>query len=230
MAMTPLRKAQLRRYVRLSGGAAWKCFREPIFNHSQALQLLLGLVGTWLILQTATPAEAARQVSAWLHGAQAFGIVLAVWAGYSLLSAPFAAYRAEKAKGVWRGNNFAYHHPQHVFTRQFFANGLTNAEIVRFPDAEKDSFVRYSIEFEPPVINRVSATVSMGPGQLQDPAEIRIGGRGGVRISEKREAWLLVRLMTGTVPVICRVYCHSFSVGADEFMELDAVQSGMGMG
>ena len=219
-----LRRKRTGRFVRLSAQTALREFYEPFFNRAQVLQIIVALVGTWIILQTSDSAETYRQVSGWITGAQALGYVLVGWAFISLVRAPFIVRREERAKGVWRGNNFAYHQPQHVFTRQFFANGLTNTAVVYFPDAEPESFVRYSIEFEPPVANRVSSRMNTHEQQLEDPTVWRAGGRGGIRLSARRTSHLLVRLQDKTVPVICRVYCHSYSIGDDEFIEESEIE------
>jgi len=216
-----LRGVKRRRFIRLSAQAALREFYEPFFNRAQILQLIIALIGTWFVLQTADWSEAYSQVSGWIAAAQAFGIVLVGWALLSLARAPFVVRREETAKGLWRDNTFSYHHPQHIFTRQFFERGITNVDVVHFPDAEPNSLVWYSIDYVPPriVVPRISAKLSTGPAELEDMSVLAHGEHGTAQIGDAREATLLVCVRDDSTDVVCRVYCHSFTVGSDVALE-----------
>ncbi len=143
---------------------------------------------------------------------QAFGWALFVWAVLSAVRAPLMVIREDRQNGSWRGHRFCYKNPRQVFTREFMGNGLTNVELITFEDAEPNSYVEFHIDLQPPVWSRVNAALSSGPSDVASPTEIKFTQRGH-RINGHRQAYLLVKSLQGTTPVLCRVYCDSFTIG-----------------
>lgn len=214
-----------RRVIRRSFMAALQCFCEPVFNASQLITLAVGLVGTALFIQTASFTEIAREMSGWVIAAQAFGIVLAFWAAVSLIRAPFLVVKKDRAAAAWHERQRIYFKPELVALVPFTCEQRDQVAEIIFDDAEPNSLVSYSIELDPPVAARASSYLEQAPGQLDQihsaimfvnratgqVSESRLGGRGSVTLSG-RKAYLRVKLDAETVPVVARVFMHSFEV------------------
>lgn len=179
------------------------------------------MVGTYLILQNANAEEAYREVSGWITAGQAFGYVLVFWAVISLIRAPFKVIRNDRKKGAWHGHKRIYFMPKLVAAVPWTVKQNGMAVAVTFEDAEPYSLVDYSVELYPPVKDGASVYLEAEPGLLDGiMGSIRYGGTdesakadglGRVGLIGLK-AYLRVTLDKGTVPVVARVYMHSFEI------------------
>src|SRR5437016_937796 len=92
---------RLRRYARQTPTMAFKTFCEGLLNQGQFITLALALVATWLLIKVGGRAEMAAQATSWSASTLAFIYVAAVWAIYSLITAPVRVMRAENGRGKW---------------------------------------------------------------------------------------------------------------------------------
>jgi hypothetical protein len=202
-------------------------FLEPIFNTGQILAFAMSVIVLMIVLRTATPQERDVQAEQWAVAVQAFGYALMGWAIISLISAPFIVIRKDRLNGKWDGHRFIYHNRILVLTKRVEADiGNTTIIPFSFPDAEPNSFVSFVVEATPPANGRVRfyffggtprSPIAIGPSVpgLFD-ATARPGAHCGLRLPHNRSATLCVRLELETVPIVLRVFCHSFFVGKDE--------------
>lgn len=202
-------------------------FLEPIFRTGQILTFAVSVIGLMIILQSATPQERDMQAEQWAVAIEAFGYALLGWAVISAVCAPFIVIRNDRQNGKWDAHRFIYHNRVLVSTKRVEANGGDTSIIpVFFPDSEPNSVVSFVVEATPPANERVRFLffggvpqweIKVGPSvpRLFD-GTARPGTHCGIRLSAERRATLYVRLEPETVPIVLRIFCHSFYVGKDE--------------
>lgn len=209
-----LLKAKGLRILRRWPAEVWEEFVGPIFNRGQMLTVLAGAVGTAILIRDGDINRVATDLSAWELSANAFAYVLLIWAAVSAIRAPFIIVAKDRAQGKWHGSRFVYHAPLLVHTARCKATGKIEMYRFHFEDAEPDSFVYYSVETDAAATNRVGISVDgivmMGDFPF---GQIPTAGRFGIRIGDKRQALLRVKMLEGTNSITVRVYCHDFSIG-----------------
>lgn len=198
-------------------------FVEPIFNSGQVLTFFASVIGLALFLRLG-PSPEQRDVvaSEWAIAIEAFAIALIGWAALSLAIAPFIIIRDDRRKGRWHGHHFIYHQPLLVATERFEEEGgRSQRRQIRFDDVEPNGFAYHTIELTPKARGRVGVHVT--GGSPADDVELNEGWitpsgeqHLGIRVPEDRRATMLARLKPETVPIICRIWCHSFFVGKSD--------------
>ena len=212
--------SKTRRYLRRLPLAWWTSFTSPLWNAGQLLTWATAWIGLVLILQNATDSERDIQAFEWAVSIQAFAIALAGWAVISLVVGAFKVVASDNANGKWDRHHRFYNEPYLVATERFEAgDGETQLREIRFADAEPNSFVYYSCVLTPEVSRRMGVMVTGGkpndrmilhPDWRQPPLH-----HNGTRLPRDCSATLCARMQVSTVPVIVRVYCHSFFLGRD---------------
>lgn len=216
----PLRATKAYRVLRRWPAASWKEFKSPLTDRTQILALTNAFVATYLILQTASFARMVEEANSWALAIQAFGITSLVWAVLAMARAPLIVRKEDRLRGRWHKNHFVYHEPILITTERFEAGeGLTLKRPIYFSDAEPCAMVYYRCELTPDPSPRVTVYITGGhPNEdmeLTEPGNVNWGRFVGIRLPHDCAATLLMRMLPETVPVICRVYCHSFFVGKD---------------
>lgn len=218
----PLSLTKFKRVARRVGPAAFEIFKAPVFNWSSFLGLAVAVLTTALLIQTQALPRVIQEVNDWITWGQAVAWVGIGWVALSTFLAPFKVIRDDRKQGRFQSHHFIYHEPLLVATERFEAgDGDTSQREIFFKDAEPNAFVYYSCELTPRLDKRILVTVGGGPPselrKLQEPGTINWGNDyAGTRLPENRSATLCVRMLPGTIPVVCRVYCHSFFIGKDD--------------
>lgn len=191
----------------------WFEFWAPLWNRDQLLALIVALVGTVLIFQTASPDRVIAEATDWAFSVKAFGWALVVWAGIMAFRTPFVAMKRERELGRWHGRRFVYREPHLVATLRCKATGQPQFHKVKFSDAEPSSFVYYFIEVEgnPPIKLYTASLVSSSVKSSR--AEPGLGPQqGGIRIGADRCAELLIVMRKDMVSQTVRIYMRDFSL------------------
>jgi hypothetical protein len=211
---------KVRRCLRRIPRVALARLVEPIFNAGQILTFAAAVIGLALYLRLdPTPIQRDALATEWAIGIEAFLLALIGWAALSLLLAPFIVVRHDRRRGRWHGHHFTYREPLLVTTQRFEEKGgRTQRRRIHFDDAEPNGFAYYTIELIPKAQGRVGVWVTGGspPADFElDQGWITPSGQQhlGTRLPKDRAVTMFARLKPETVPVICRLWCHSFHVG-----------------
>ena len=181
----------------------------------------VGVLTLRFTLQLASPDQRNMLATEWAVWLQALVVAALVWTAISILYAPLSAIRDDRERGKWIGGRGLYYEPLLVSVSIWTPGDADRCVNVVFDDAEKDAFIRYRIELDPPAAGRVSAYLERQPGELDgifgsilSPSGKpgKAGGTGSIGMVG-REAYLRVKLDPQTVPVTARLFMTDFSMG-----------------
>lgn len=145
---------------------------------------------------------------------------LSVWVTVNFVFAYFKRRQQEKAAGVWIGANFVYNEPLLLGAVTWIPadNGTWKQINVRGPEA--NSFVMLHIEHYPATDRIRAQVVHVWNEMMVRPANGIQTQSIGTRVNNGR-LWVVAESLPGTVPVVLRVYCHSFELGKGPPAEVD---------
>lgn len=208
-----------KRYCRKAPGIALREFWDTLADRTQALGLIVSVIGLWLILLHASDLERDVQAQTWAVGVQAFALAAVVWAVICLVRGPFLARRQDRFAGTWHasdnGMRFVYYRPVLVAQERVIGTGEVERFKIKFEDAEPRSMVYYRIEVDNEILlPHIYLAVATG---------VALGSRGGrsvlkagIRLPHDRTATLLAQIPEKFIAQTVRVFMRQFVVGEPE--------------
>ena len=214
MAIKNVRALRALRIAKKSPGTFMREFFAPLWNRDQLLALLVALVGTYLIFQTANHAVMVAEFNDWGLQVEAFGWALVIWAAIMAFRAPFVAVSDERRRGAWHNRHFVYHEP--MLAKTFLVKPTGKEEKFKFeiPDVEPGAYVEMEIEIEGPA-HLAKATI--GGRILTSPLPYLAGRKHGFALPKgSRSAILGIELPTNAISATVRIWCKGFRLGPYE--------------
>lgn len=143
-------------------------------------------------------------------------VAIPIWIVYQSIVSAFKAKRAIDQLGTWDGGVFRYYEPLLVSMSTFKpAEHNDLACVVTFDDAPAGSLVRWETEIEGPRSRTSAHLVQVGGMQIYQALSLQNtkgGGSGGLRINDKRQAWLIANASPETDISVIRVRMRSWEL------------------
>lgn len=149
----------------------------PIFNRQELYQLVQLPIFLFLVfIATGSAKMTGEELGVWQAGKLALIYALPFYLVINLIVAPFRAKREIKEEGVWVGDKFIYHTPQHLLTCSVSERDNGDVKAFKVKGVEKGSLVDTNVEFNRRD-NRVKALVESNSNFDQVPIGWQVVGR-----------------------------------------------------